>query len=100
MFALCSRTDIFLFDLFFHTSAIFRVAGSVFYPRTSLISTFFFHPPPSPHLETHARRILASRHLSFFISTTATTKKKKIAKLNFHNKSTLKPVAVFPLQML
>lgn len=42
MFALCSRTDIFLFDLFFHTSAIFRVGGGDFYPRAGLISTSFF----------------------------------------------------------
>lgn len=50
MFALCSRTDIFLFDLFFHTSAIFRVAGGVFIPAPALFQPFFFfHSSPSLH---------------------------------------------------
>lgn len=78
MFALCSGTEIFLFDLFFHTSSIFRVAGSVFIPASALFQPFF-HLSPSPHLKKRAAwHILARRHLSFFISTPTTTKKENL----------------------
>lgn len=100
MFALCSRTDIFLFDLFFHTSAIFRVAGSIFIPAPALFQPFFPFVAISHLKKRVGQRILARRRLSFFRIEHNNQKKKKISKLNFHNKSTLKPVAVFPLQML
>lgn len=77
MFALCSRTDIFLFDLFFHTSAIFRVAGSIFIPAPALFQPFFPFVAVSHLKKRVGQRILAHRRLSFFISTTTTKKKRK-----------------------
>lgn len=77
MFALCSRTDIFLFDLFFHTSAIFRVAGSIFIPAPALFQPFFPFVAVSHLKKRVGQRILARRRLSFFISTTTTKKKGK-----------------------